>query len=396
MTLLSRWGRDISLSATLAGVIATVISFSGPLVIVFQAAAGLGPDRTESWIWAIAIGSGLLGIGLSVRYRVPVVIAWSAPGSALLVSQLPGLAFEVAVGAYVVANLIVLTVGLTGAFDKIVARLPSAITAAMLAGILLRFIVGMADAVGSAPILALIMIGVYFSVRLWAPRYALVAVVFAGGLVAASTDLLEGAAPSFAVTVPVWTTPRFEWQAVASIAVPLAVMSLSGQFLPGFAVLRAAGYDRPESRPVIASSAIGSILLAPFGCHGLNLAAFTAAICLGPEAHKDPGRRYIAGVSGGLAYLVFGVFAGAVMGLFALLPPALIAVLAGLALFPVVAASLAEAVEVSRTRDAAVVTFAVSASGLTFLGLGAAFWGLILGLAIHSLMTVHAVRAREG
>lgn len=377
---------DLSASAVLAGVLATVISFAGPLVIIFQAAATLGPARTESWIWAIAIGSGVLGVVLSLRYRVPVVIAWSAPGSALLVTLLPGVDFGVAIGAYIAANLIVLCVGISGAFDLVVSRLPPAITAAMLAGILFRFVVGMANAIGTAPMLALAMIAVFFVVRLWSPRYALVAVVVCGVAVAAGSGLISTAGwPALSLTTPVWTTPRFEWKAVASIAVPLAVVALSGQFLPGFAVLRTAGYDRPASRPVIVSSALTSIVLAPFGCHGLNLAALTAAICLGPEANEDPAKRYVAGVSGGIAYLVLGSFAGAVVAAFALLPPALIAVLAGLALFPVVGTSLAQAMEPTGSRDAALVTFGVTASGLTIFGLGAAFWGLLLGLAIHAL-----------
>uniref|UniRef100_UPI000847949E benzoate/H(+) symporter BenE family transporter n=1 Tax=Sphingobium yanoikuyae TaxID=13690 RepID=UPI000847949E len=274
--------------AIIAGIIATTISYAGPLVIIFQAAQGLEPALVASWIWAISIGSGLLGILLSWRWRVPIVIAWSAPGSALLVTMLPQTDFATAIGAYIVANLAVLLVGLSGAFDRLMQRLPAAITAAMLAGILFRFVIDMIGAVPSAPLMLIAMIAAFFAGRVLAPRYAVVAVLITGVAITALSGGLSGSIGTPHLTMPVWTTPRFDWAATASIAVPLAVVALTGQFLPGIAVLRAAGYDQPAARPIVSTSAIASIALAPFGCHGLNLAAFTAAICLGPDAHPDP------------------------------------------------------------------------------------------------------------
>ncbi|RSU47228.1 benzoate/H(+) symporter BenE family transporter [Sphingobium yanoikuyae] len=378
--------------AIIAGIIATTISYAGPLVIIFQAAQGLEPALVASWIWAISIGSGLLGIALSWRWRVPIVIAWSAPGSALLVTMLPQTDFATAIGAYIVANLAVLLVGLSGAFDRLMQRLPAAITAAMLAGILFRFVIDMIGAVPSAPVMLIAMIAAFFAGRVLAPRYAVVAVLITGVAITALGGGLSGSIGTPHLTMPVWTTPRFDWAATASIAVPLAVVALTGQFLPGIAVLRAAGYDQPAARPIVSTSAIASIALAPFGCHGLNLAAFTAAICLGPDAHPDPARRYMAGIAGGVTYLVFGAFAATVLALFATLPKTLIAALAGLALFPVVANSLSTALRAERGRDAALVTFAVSASGMTLAGLGSAFWGLIFGLAVHLLQSLIAKR----
>ncbi|WP_434404423.1 benzoate/H(+) symporter BenE family transporter [Sphingobium sp. DN12] len=373
--------------AIIAGIIATTISYAGPLVIIFQAAQGLEPALVASWIWAISIGSGILGIVLSWRWRVPIVIAWSAPGSALLVTMLPQTDFATAIGAYIVANLAVLLVGLSGAFDRLMQRLPAAITAAMLAGILFRFVIDMIGAVPSAPLMLIAMIAAFFAGRVLAPRYAVVAVLVTGVAITALSGGLSGSIGTPHLTMPVWTTPRFDWAATASIAVPLAVVALTGQFLPGIAVLRAAGYDQPAARPIVSTSAIASIALAPFGCHGLNLAAFTAAICLGPDAHPDPARRYMAGIAGGVTYLVFGAFAATVLALFATLPKTLIAALAGLALFPVVANSLSTALRAEQGRDAALVTFAVSASGMTLAGLGSAFWGLIFGLAVHLLQS---------
>ncbi|SHL96064.1 MULTISPECIES: benzoate/H(+) symporter BenE family transporter [Sphingobium] len=378
--------------AIIAGIIATTISYAGPLVIIFQAAQGLEPALVASWIWAISIGSGILGIVLSWRWRVPIVIAWSAPGSALLVTMLPQTDFATAIGAYIVANLAVLLVGLSGAFDRLMQRLPAAITAAMLAGILFRFVIDMIGAVPSAPLMLIAMIAAFFAGRVLAPRYAVVAVLVTGVAITALSGGLSGSIGTPHLTMPVWTTPRFDWAATASIAVPLAVVALTGQFLPGIAVLRAAGYDRPAARPIVSTSAIASIALAPFGCHGLNLAAFTAAICLGPDAHPDPARRYMAGIAGGVTYLVFGAFAATVLALLATLPKTLIAALAGLALFPVVANSLSTALRAEQGRDAALVTFAVSASGMTLAGLGSAFWGLIFGLAVHLLQSLVAKR----
>jgi benzoate membrane transport protein len=386
--------RTSLIPAVIAGIIATTISYAGPLVIVFQASQGLAPALVASWIWAISIGSGVLGIAMSLWWRVPIVIAWSAPGSALLVTMLPGTDFAVAVGAYIVANLAVLGIGLSGAFDKVVSRLPSAITAAMLAGILFRFLMEMVGALPLAPLIVIAMMATFFLGRVLTPRYAVVAVLTVGVALTLATGGFHGSLASPQFTLPIWTTPRFEWAAVANIALPLAVVALTGQFLPGMAVLRAAGYDRPPARPIICASAIGSILLAPLGCHGLNIAAFTAAICLGPDAHPDKTRRWIAGVSGGVTYIMYGAFAGTVLALFALLPTTLVAALAGLALFPTIAGSLSAAVHAEEGRDGALVTFAVSASGMTLIGLGAAFWGLIFGLAVLALQRLAAWRPR--
>jgi benzoate membrane transport protein len=386
--------RTSPVPAIIAGIIATTISYAGPLVIVFQASQSLEPALVASWIWAISIGSGVLGIAMSLWWRVPVVIAWSAPGSALLVTMLPGTDFAVAVGAYIIANLAVLAIGLSGAFDKVVGQLPAAITAAMLAGILFRFLMQMVDALPMAPVIIIAMMAAFFLGRVVAPRYAVVAVLAVGVGLTLATGGFHGSLGTPQLTLPVWTTPRFEWAAVANISLPLAVVALTGQFLPGMAVLRGAGYDHPPARPIISASAIGSILLAPFGCHGLNIAAFTAAICLGPDAHPDKTKRWIAGVSGGVTYLLYGAFAGTVLALFALLPKTLIAALAGLALFPTIAGSLSGAIRAEEGRDGALVTFAVSASGMALAGLGSAFWGLIFGLAVHLIQRFATQRAR--
>ncbi|UXY50438.1 benzoate/H(+) symporter BenE family transporter [Pseudomonas tohonis] len=380
--------KDCSLSAVVAGFIATLISYAGPLVIVFQAAesAAMPAELLSSWVWAISIGSGLLGIVLSLRYRVPVIIAWSAPGSALLVSMLPGISPGEAVGAYVMANAIILAVGLSGAFDRIVGKLPAAISAAMLAGILFSFGTRLFTSLDDEPALVMAMFITYLLVRRLSPRYAVMAVLLVGCAIAAGKGRLDTSALVIGLATPEWVTPSFSWHGLFNIALPLVMVALTGQFVPGVAVLRNAGYPIPAS-PIISASGLGSLLLAPFGCHGLTLAAITAAICTGREAHEDPARRYVSGVAGGVFYLLLGLFGATLVSIFSALPGELIAALAGLALFGAIAGALAGSMAVPGDREAALITFLVTASGMSFLGLSAAFWGLIFGIVAHLLLT---------
>ncbi|MBA1279551.1 benzoate/H(+) symporter BenE family transporter [Stutzerimonas stutzeri] len=381
--------RDCSLSAVVAGFIATIISYAGPLVIIFQAAkaGGLPHDVLSSWVWTISIGSGVLGILLSLRYRVPIVIAWSAPGSALLVTMLPDISMNQAVGAYLVSNLIILLVGLSGAFDKAISKLPAAISAAMLAGILFRFGTDLFVSVKDQPWLVLAMFATYLLFKRAMPRYAVMAVLVVGVAMTVASGELRSEALVLGLAKPVWITPEFSWQVMLGVAFPLVMVALTGQFVPGMAVLRNAGYQTPAS-PLISGSALGTLLLAPFGCHGLNLAAITAAICTGKESHEDPGKRYIAGVSGGVFYLLLGIFGATLVSVFTAFPSALIAALAGLALLSAIGAALHGAMSVPADREAALITFLVTASGMSLLGLSAAFWGLIFGIAAHLLLTL--------
>jgi len=380
--------RDFSLSAAVAGFIATVISYAGPLVIIFQVshAADLADTVLSSWIWTISIGSGVLGILLSLRYRAPIVIAWSAPGSALLIGLLPEISLGQAVGAYLATALVILLVGLSGTFDRIIRHIPAAIAAAMMAGILFRFGTGLFASLESAPLLVLAMFSAYLLGKRMMPRYAVFAVLAVGLAVALGTGELRPDAVVLGLATPQWIAPQFDWQVMLNVAFPLIMVALTGQFVPGMAVLRSAGYATPAS-PLISGSGLGSLLLAPFGCHGLTLAAITAAICTGRDAHEDPSRRYVAGVVGGVVYLIFGVFGATVVSLFAAFPQALIAALAGLALLGAIGSALSGAMSVPADREAALVTFLVTASGMSFLGLSAAFWGLIFGLVTHLLLS---------
>jgi len=388
--------RDCSLSAVVAGFIATVISYAGPLVIIFQAAkaGGLPQDALSSWVWTISIGSGVLGILLSLRYKVPIIIAWSAPGSALLVTMLPDITLNEAVGAYIVTSVVVLLVGLSGAFDRIINRLPAAIAAGMLAGILFRFGTGLFISIKEQPWLVLAMFATYLVFKRALPRYAVLAVLVVGVTITVASGELQSEALVIGLATPIWISPEFSWQVMLNIAFPLVMVALTGQFVPGMAVLRNDGYSTPAS-PLISSSALGSLLLAPFGCHGLNLAAITAAICTGREAHENPAKRYVAGVSGGVFYLLLGVFGATLVSIFTAFPPALIAALAGLALLAAIGGALSAAMAMPADREAALITFLVTASGMSFLDLSAAFWGLIFGIAAHLFLKLRPVAANH-
>ncbi|AZL68740.1 benzoate/H(+) symporter BenE family transporter [Pseudomonas oryziphila] len=387
--------KDCSLSAVVAGCIATLISYAGPLVIIFHAAeaAGLSHGQLSSWVWAVSMGSAVLGGLLSLRYRVPVVIAWSIPGSALLVTALPHIGLEQAIGAYLMANTVLLLIGISGAFDRLIARLPGSIAAGMQAGILFSFGIEVFRALPVQPVLLLAMFVSYVLMRRVQPRYAVAAVLTVGALVTVASGEFRGSELVLALATPQWTTPQFSLAATFSLALPLVLVALTGQFMPGMAVLRNAGY-RTEASPLISASALGGLLLAPFGCHGLNLAAVTASLCTGREAHEDPRRRYVAAVAGSALYLLLGIAGATLMSLFAAFPAALIAVLAGLALYGAISEALARSLAEPGERDAGLFTFLVSASGVTFLGLSAAFWGLLFGLLAHALVSLRRPRLR--
>ncbi|WP_260954454.1 benzoate/H(+) symporter BenE family transporter [Pseudomonas citri] len=378
--------RDSSLSALVAGIIATLISYAGPLVLVFHAAqsASLSQEVLSSWIWAISIGSAVIGALLSLYYRVPIVIAWSIPGSALLVTALPQMTVNQAVGAFIVANVILLLIGVSGAFDRIIARLPGSIAAGMQAGILFSFGIEVFRVLPEQPALVLSMFIAYILMRRVWPRYAVLAVLVVGGAVTMFGGHLRTEELVFGLATPQWIAPQFSLTVILNLALPLVVVSLTGQFMPGMAVLRNAGFNTPAS-PIISVSAIGAMLLAPFACHGLNLAAVTASLCTGREAHEDPRRRYVAALSGSATYLLFGIAGATLVSLFAAFPRALIAALAGLALYGAISDALVRSLSESKELDAGLFTFLVTASGVSFCGFSAPFWGVIFGLTVQFL-----------
>jgi benzoate membrane transport protein len=370
---------DLSLSAVIAGFVAVLVGFTSSVVIVFAAAQALGatPAQTTSWMWALGLGMGITSIGLSLWTRQPVLTAWSTPGAALIAGS-SGFGLGEAVGAFIVCGLLIMLAGWTRAFERVMDRIPQAIAAALLAGVLARFGLDAVGAVKTAPLLVCAMtLAFLFGRRFW-PRYAVPGVLLAGIAVAAAQGRLDTAAIAWDMARPVWTTPVFSFSALVGLALPLFIVTMASQNLPGVAAQRAAGYAVPVS-PSIAATGVASVLLAPFGGYAFNLAAITAAICMGREAHQDPQRRYVAAVSAGVFYVALGLVGGAVVGLLNAFPRELVLAVAGLALLGTIAGGLAAALKDEAHRDAAGLTFLVTLSGITLLGIGSAFWGVLAG-----------------
>jgi len=371
--------KDVSLPAVVAGFIAVLVGFTSSVAIVFQAAQALGatPAQTTSWMWSLGLGMGATSIFLSWRYRQPVLTAWSTPGAALLAAT-HGVSLPVATGAFIVSAALIVLAGVTGLFEHLMGKVPIAIAAALLAGVLTRFGLDAALAVRTDAVLVVVMALVFVCGRRWWPRYA-VPVVLAAGIVTAGVGgriALEGVAWAWAR--PVWVAPEFSVAAAISLGLPLFIVTMASQNLPGVAAQRAAGVTAPVS-PAITTTGLATLLLAPFGTFGLNLAAITAAICMGPEAQADPRRRYVAPIAAGVFYIGVGLAGGAVVGLMAAFPRALVVTIAGLALVGTIAGALAAALAVERHRDAAAITFLVTLSGVAPAGIGAPFWGVVAG-----------------
>ena len=372
-------GRDFSVSTGVAGFVAVLVGFTSSAAIVFSAAQALGASeaQTVSWIWALGLGMGLTSLGLSLWYRQPVLTAWSTPGAAVLaVSQ--GVSLPEATGAFIVCALLIMVFGYSGWFERLMAKIPLALASALLAGVLARFALDAVGAVAHAPVLVLAMTLSYLLGRRWWPRWSVPVVLLVGVAVAALQGQLNLSSVEVAWAMPVWVSPVWSGAAMVSVALPLFVVTMASQNLPGVAAQRACGYDIPIS-PVVGATGLASLVLAPFGGYALNLAAITAAICMGKEAHPDPGRRYTASVAAGLLYIVLGLAGGTIVSLMAAFPQALILAVAGLALLGTMASGLAVAVKDEQHREAALLTFLVTLSGVTLMGVGSAFWGVVVG-----------------
>lgn len=374
--------RDLSLSAAIAGFVAVLVGFTSSIAIVFSAATALGatPDQIASWMWALGLGVGLTSALPSWWWRKPVLIAWSTPGAAVLATAAAsgGFTLAQAVGAFVVCALLIVIAGATGWFEKLMDRIPKPIAAALLAGVLARFGLDAFVALKSSFGLVLAMLLAYLvGRRLW-PRYAVPGVLAAGTAVALAAGQLQLGGVRLALTMPVFVKPEFTLAATVSLALPLFVVTMASQNLPGVAAIRAAGYQLPVSR-IVTITGLATLLLAPFGAFALNLAAITAAICLGREAHEDPDRRYTAAVCCGLIYIVIGLFGVAVTGVLTAFPRELVVAVAGLALLGSIGGGLAVALKDDAHREAALITFLVTLSGVALWGIGSAFWGVVAG-----------------
>lgn len=387
----SLW-QDISVSSVTAGFVAVIIGYTSSAAIIFQAAAAAGasPAQISSWLWALGIGMGATSLGLSLRYRMPILTAWSTPGAAFLVTSLPGIPIEEAIGAFLFSALLITLCGVSGIFERLMHYIPSAIASAMLAGILLRFGLELFVVMETQWLMPLVMLFTWIAGRRLWPSLAIPSVLLAGLAVAAFQGQINLSGIPLAPTVPVFTAPTFTLSTLIGVGIPLFVITMATQNLPGVAVLRAAGYH-PNSSPLIGWTGGATLMLAPFGGYAFNMAAISAAVCLGPDAHKDPNRRYTAGVAAGVFYLAMGIFGATVTGIFTALPSVLVMALAGIALLATLGGGLANAFYDPKHRDAAIITFLLTGSGITLLGIGGAFWGLMAGLITLKLSAAKSI-----
>ncbi|MFN0095729.1 MAG: benzoate/H(+) symporter BenE family transporter [Dehalococcoidia bacterium] len=383
--------RDLSVSAAVAGLVTVLVGITSSLPVAFEASRAVGatPDQTSSWIWALGIGTGITSIGLSLAYRKPILTAWATSGAALIAGT-EGIAYADALGAFVCCGVLLALAGYTGLFAKLMDRLPLGLASALLAGVLARFAVdGFSSLEASPAPLVAMFVALLAGRRLW-PRYAVLGVLVAGVAVAAAQGDTQFSGVDWELAKPEWTTPAFDPAAIVGLGVPLFIVTMASQNLPGVAAQRAAGFEPPVST-VVGTTGAATVALAPFGGFALNFAAITAAICLSPEAHPDPNRRYAAPIVAGALYLVIGLLGGAVTGLFTAIPRAVVIAVAGLALLGTIANGLATALKEPAERDAAIVTFLVAMSGAELAGIGPAFWAVVAGT-----LTLAAARFRRG
>ncbi|MES4615034.1 MAG: benzoate/H(+) symporter BenE family transporter [Ewingella sp.] len=380
--------KDVTFSAILAGFVAVLVGYTSSAAIIFQAAeaSGASPLQIGGWLTMLGLGMGLTSIGLSLWYRTPIVTAWSTPGAALLVTSLPGTSMNDAIGVFIFASGLMLLCGVTGLFARLMHYIPQALSAAMLAGILLRFGLNAFTSLQSNFALAGTMCLVYLLARRALPRYAIVLTLAAGLIVAGLQGDISLHGQSLSFAVPEFVTPHFSLSALLGIGIPFFVVTMASQNAPGIATLKAHGYQVPVS-PLISWTALTALLLAPFGGFTFCIAAITAAICMGEDIHPDAKKRYMAAVAAGVFYLLAGLFGGSIGLLFTALPTPLIHTIAGLALLGTIAGSLQRALAEESHRDAAIITFLITASGVTLLGVGSAFWGLVGGVIAHWALT---------
>ncbi|WP_030129681.1 benzoate/H(+) symporter BenE family transporter [Pseudomonas sp. QTF5] len=378
--------RDL-LHPIVAGLISVIVNYGGTFILVFQAAkiAGLSPELTASWVWSVSIGVGITGLFLSWVSREPIITAWSTPAAAFLVVALSTTPYAEAVGAYIISAAAFVLLGLSGCFEKVIRLIPPGVAAGLLAGILLQFGIGAFGGMSLDPLLVGLLIAAYVVLKRFTARYAVVGILVLGlaFLLTQGRVDLSGLALQFAA--PVFTRPEFSINALLSVALPLFLITLTGQYMPGMLVLRNDGFST-SANPIVTVTGLGSLLMAPFGSHAFNVAAITAAICTGKEASEDPSKRWIAGVAAGVFYILVGVFGVTLAAVFMAFPATFITTLAGLALLGTIGASLASAMADVKSREASLITFLASAANITLLGIGGAFWGLLIGLAAYALL----------
>ena len=372
----------VRISVWASALVAALVGISGALAVVLEAARAVGatPAQTTSWVTALCLAMALTSGMLSWWHRVPVITAWSTPGAAVIAASV-GVSINQAVGAFVLAAVLLMATALIAPLGRLIERIPVAIASGMLAGVLLRFVVGLMEAVRDAPALVLGLVGLFLVIRTVSPSMAVVAVIAAGTSAAAGLGLLTGLAAPAGLSTLELVAPVFDLPVLIGLGIPLYIVTMASQNLPGAAVLRAAGFKVPFASAV-GVTGLASLLIAPFGGSSINLAAITAAICTAPDAHPDAARRWHTGVAYMVVYLGLAALGAALVAVFAAFPPALIKTVAALGLIGSLTGALGAALADVPLRVPAVATFIVTASGIPMLGVGSAFWGLVAGLTV--------------
>ncbi|WP_336951241.1 benzoate/H(+) symporter BenE family transporter [Acinetobacter sp. AS167] len=371
----------------MAGLISVIVNYGGTFILIFQAAqmAGLSPELTASWVWSISIGVGITGILLSWYTREPIITAWSTPAAAFLITTLVTVPYSEAIGAYLLSALGFVILGITGYFEKLIRLIPAGIASGLLAGILLQFGIAAFTNMTIDPFLAISLFLIYLITKRFSARFSIISVLIFGFIFLLLQSRIDFSGFELKLASPIFTTPTFSINSILSLALPLFLITLTGQYMPGLLVLKNDGFHT-NAKPILIVTGLGSFLMAPFGSHAFNLAAITAAICTGKESHEDPSKRWISGIAAGVFYILVGIFGVTLAAVFAAFPVAFISTLAGLALLGTIAGSLANAMSDIDCREASLITFLSTTANITLFGVGGAFWGLVLGLISYLVL----------
>jgi len=370
------------LNSVVAGFIAVLIGFASSIALIYQTVINLGGDASlaASWLLALGLSIGVTSIGLSLFYRVPLLIAWSTPGAALLITNAQAVTIHEAIAGFIFSAVLILICGITGWFEKLMNKIPYQLATAMLAGVLINFGIDVFNQMNNAPLLIFVMFVVYIVSRRFAPKYTMLFVLVSGVLLAWLLGLIVPSHTSVTVSEFVYIAPSFTLEAILSVGFPLFIVTMAAQNLPGIAVLKAHEYNAPVSSTLTVTG-LTNVIAAPFGGFALNLAAITAAMCMTEDVDKDSNKRYWAAVAGGVFYIVLALFSGYLIGMLATFPTALILSLAGIALFTTIANSIKQSLTDNRFTEASMITLLVTASDLMLLGISSVLWGLIAGIA---------------
>ncbi len=369
-------------SLTASAIAAVVVGFASTILVVIEGLKAVGATTSQqaSAAAVICIAMAVTSFILALRYRQPIMVAWSTPGAALLATSAMAVTFPQAVGAFIFAGVLMVLTALITPLSNAISKMPTAIASAMLAGVLLRFVLGVPLAGMDLPVFVVPLVIAFFALRMLVPLYT-VPVVVALGLVFAGLSGGFSAPIHFGLTPLEWVMPQWNWQVIVGIGLPLYLVTMASQNLPGFAVLKAHGYAPPVASSLLVTG-LGSVVAAPFGSHAVNMAAITAAMVAGPDSHPDPQQRWKMIFPYAAAYLLVGLAAGTFVSLLGAMPKPIVTAIAGLALFAPLMGGMTAMVKDARDLEAAMVTFLVTASGISIMGVGAAFWGLFAGLLV--------------